>query len=53
MPDIEVLVARSMLEVRLKPERLRPQIIAFLRRVSGERLVAPPLKRRRLRAVRA
>jgi pimeloyl-ACP methyl ester carboxylesterase len=53
MPDVEVLVARSMLELRLKPERLRPQIIAFLRRVSGERIDAPALKLRRLRAVKA
>ncbi|MGH8517137.1 MAG: alpha/beta fold hydrolase, partial [Panacagrimonas sp.] len=54
MPNVEVLVAHSLLELRMKPERLRPRILEFLRDVpSGH--VAPTVlnKRRRLRAVKA
>ncbi|PPE72080.1 hypothetical protein C3942_20505 [Solimonas fluminis] len=33
MPNAEVLVARSLIELRTRPERLRPQILEFLGRV--------------------
>ncbi|MGQ0698670.1 MAG: alpha/beta fold hydrolase [Panacagrimonas sp.] len=36
LPNAEMLVARSMLELRTKPERLMPQILDFLRRVPAE-----------------
>ena len=35
MPNAEVLVAQSLLELRTRPERLRPSILEFLRRVPG------------------
>lgn len=51
MPDVEVLVAQSMLELRLRPERLRPRILEFLRRVPKDG-AALPTARKRLRAVK-
>ncbi len=33
MPNAEVLVARSLIELRTRPERLRPAILEFLERV--------------------
>lgn len=36
MPNAEVLVARSMLELRTKPERLRPSILEFLGKVPRD-----------------
>lgn len=49
MPNAEVLVARSMLELRTKPERLRPQILQFLQNVPRN-TVGPSLLSRRKRA---
>lgn len=49
MPNAEVLVARSMLELRTKPERLRPQILQFLHNVPRN-TVGPSLLSRRKRA---
>ncbi|NGY04044.1 alpha/beta fold hydrolase [Solimonas terrae] len=36
MPNAEVLVARSLIELRTRPERLRPDILAFLHRVRSD-----------------
>jgi pimeloyl-ACP methyl ester carboxylesterase len=36
MPNAEVLIARSMIELRTKPERLRPAILDFLRRAADD-----------------
>lgn len=36
MPNAEVLVARSLIELRTKPERLRPDILEFLHRVRRD-----------------
>ncbi|HET8880637.1 MAG TPA: alpha/beta fold hydrolase, partial [Solimonas sp.] len=36
MPNAEVLIARSMIELRTKPERLRPAILDFLQRAAGD-----------------
>lgn len=35
MPNVEVLVAKSILELRTRPERLRPAILEFLRKQAG------------------
>ncbi len=40
LPNAELHVARSMLELRLKPQRLLPKILAFMQRVQ------PPLQNR-------
>lgn len=36
LPNTEFLLARSLLELRTRPERLMPQILEFLRRVPTE-----------------
>lgn len=36
MPNASILVARSMLELRTRPERLMPKILEFLRAVPAE-----------------
>lgn len=42
MPNAEVVIARSILELRTKPERLRPRILDFLREATKS--TAKPLK---------
>ncbi len=49
MPNAEVLVARSILELRTRPERLRPQILEFLQKLPRES-VGPSLLSRRKRS---
>lgn len=41
MPNADVVVARSILELRTKPERLRPRILEFLRGVQATAAAAP------------
>ena len=36
LPNAEVIVARSMMELRTRPERLMPKILEFLRKVPAE-----------------
>lgn len=43
MPNAEVLLARSLIELRTKPERLRPDILTFLRRVTRADIAPAPL----------
>jgi len=43
LPNAEVLVARSLIELRTRPERLRPAILDFLGRVSGKRATLAPV----------
>lgn len=50
MPNAEVLVARSILELRTKPERLRPKILDFLQNLPRE-AAGPSLLSRRKRAL--
>ena len=45
LPNAEVLVARSLLELRTKPERLRPGILDFLRRATADVLTPTALAR--------
>ncbi len=49
MPNAEVVVARSILELRTRPERLRPQILQFLQNLPRD-TVGPSLLSRRKRA---
>ena len=41
MPNADVVVAHSILELRTKPERLRPRILEFLRSAQGAAVAAP------------
>ena len=39
IPDARLLTAKSILELRLKPDRLMPEILQFLREVAGDNVV--------------
>ena len=43
IPNARLIFAHSFLELRTKPERLMPEIVQFLREVSGEKVVRLPL----------
>jgi len=41
LPNGRLLTAKSILELRLKPERLMPEVLAFLREQTGAAVTAP------------
>lgn len=41
LPNGRLLTAKSILELRLKPDRLMPDILAFLRECAGDAVAAP------------
>ncbi len=42
LPNGRLLVARSIFELRTKPERMMPEIISFLREVTGDKVTRLP-----------
>ncbi len=46
LPNADIMIARSILELRTKPERLRPRILDFLRQAIES--TAKPVKNRKL-----
>jgi acyl-CoA-binding protein/pimeloyl-ACP methyl ester carboxylesterase len=42
LPDARLLVAKSILELRTRPERLMPEILQFLHESTGEKVVRLP-----------
>ncbi len=42
LPNGRLLVARSIFELRTRPERLMPEIVSFLREVTGDKVIRLP-----------